>query len=192
MSEGVGGHMNGILDNLSTESLKLLVEAAFVGLLTLGAALLARNMVRRGDVWVKGATGRTRMSPFILLLALFAALVAAASLSLGFIFPQIWLKTDELLSWIGLVAIFTFFFLILLPFTRHSWEWDASRLQWHGAWRSRSMPWSDIARLGKSWDGQFFAADKNGRKIFWSEHVLQHEALSRAVTSARPDLKLPA
>lgn len=183
--------MDGFLDGLTEEGWKRVLETVLVSVLAFGAGLLARSMARRGTVWVQDGAGRTRMSPFILLLALLCALAAAGALALGFIFPQVWLQQDEFLAWIGLVALFMALFLALLPFTRHSWEWDAASLRWQGAWRSAAIKWPDIARLGKSWDGQFFAADKSGRKIFWSTNVLQHEALSRAVAKARPDLRLP-
>jgi hypothetical protein len=53
------------------------------------------------------------------------------------------------------------------------------------------MPWSEIARVGKTWDGQFYVADKAGRKIRWSTLTLEHEALARAIEAARPDLQVP-
>jgi hypothetical protein len=80
---------------------------------------------------------------------------------------------------------------MILPFTRHTWQWDARGLRWHGALRSTSMRWPEIVRLGKSWDGGFFAADKTGRRISWSTYTLGHEALLRAIHTARPDLILP-
>jgi hypothetical protein len=36
-----------------------------------------------------------------------------------------------------------------------------------------------------------FVADKTGLKICWSTYTLEHEALRRAITAARPDLAVP-
>jgi hypothetical protein len=38
--------------------------------------------------------------------------------------------------------------LAIAPFTRHTWEWDATGLRWCGAWRSAALRWPGIVRLG--------------------------------------------
>ena len=100
-------------------------------------------------------------------------------------------EPGDLYAWAGLIGGFSLGFLLIVPFTRHTWDWDRDGLRWRGAWRAVSMRWPDLARLGKSWDGQFFVADKTGRKIYWSPYTLEHEALRRAIETARPDLSLP-
>jgi hypothetical protein len=94
-------------------------------------------------------------------------------------------------AWAGLVGAFAVSALAIAPFSRHTWEWDATGLRWRGAWRSAALRWHDIMRLGKTWDGRSFAADMTDRRIYWSEYTLEHEALLRAILKARPDLAPP-
>jgi hypothetical protein len=183
--------MNAFLERLAEEGAKMILEAIGVGVLTLGAAVFARNLVRRGKVRVGRDSGRTGMSPYVLLVGLLCAVAAAVFLALGLVFPHTWREPGAFNAWLGLVMGFSLGFLAILPFTRHTWEWDEAGLRWHGAWRSASMRWPEIARLGKSSDGQFFAADKTGKRICWSTYTLEHEALRRAIQKARPDLTLP-
>jgi hypothetical protein len=166
-------------------------EAILVGLLTLGAAIIARNLVRRGKVWVGANAGHTCMSPYVLLVGMLLAVIAAVFLVIGLAWPATLREPGEFNAWVGVVAGFSLGCLAILPFARHTWQWDATGLRWHGALRSTSMRWPEIVRLGKSWDGGFFAADKTGRKISWSMYTLEREALVRAIHAARPDLILP-
>jgi hypothetical protein len=183
--------MNDIIERLAEEGAQSVVEAILVGLLTLGAAIIARNLVWRGEVRVGADAGHTCMSPYVLLLSLLLAVVAAGLLVLGLAWPETLREPGEFNAWAGIVAGFSLGCLMILPFTRHTWQWDATGLRWHGALRSTSMRWSEIVRLGKSWDGGFFASDKTGRRISWSAYTLKHEALLCAIHSARPDLILP-
>lgn len=183
--------MNAFLERLAEEGAKAILEAIVVGGLALGAGVFARSLARRGKVWIGSGAGRTCMSPYVLLLGLLCAVVAAVFLALGLIYPETWREPGAFKAWLGLVGGFSLVFLVLLPFTRHTWEWDETGLRWQGAWRSVAMRWADIARLGKSWDGQFFAADMTGRRIYWSTHTLEHQALRSAIRAARPDLALP-
>jgi hypothetical protein len=182
---------NDFIQRLAEEGAQSVFEVILVGLLTLGAAIIARNLVRSGKVRVETDAGHTCMSPYVLLLALLLAVVAALLLALGLAWPESLRDPRDFNAWIGVVAGFFLGFLAILPFTRHRWLWDATGLRWHGALRSASMQWPDIVRLGKSWDGQFFAADKTGRRICWSTYTLEHDALFRAIHKARPDLILP-
>jgi hypothetical protein len=116
---------------------------------------------------------------------------AAAFLVLGLIEPESLREPGAFAAWAGLIGGFSLAFLAILPFTRHTWEWDAAGLRWRGALRSIAIPWADIARVGKSWDGRYFAADKAGRRLYWSTYTLEHEALRRAIQAARPNLILP-
>jgi len=184
--------MNDFIERLAEESAKSVLEAIVVGLLTLGAAIIARSLVRRGKVRVGADAGHTCMSPYVLLVGLLSAVAAAVFLVLGLIWPESWREPGAFNAWVGLVAGFSLGCLAILPYTRHTWQWDATGLHWQGALRSASMRWPEIARLGKSWDGRFFAADKAGRRIYWSTYTLEHEALARAIHRARPDLILPA
>ncbi len=179
-------------DGAAKQGLSAILEAALMGLLAGAAALFARSWVRRGKVWVKDEEGHTCMSPLILLVGLLCAAMAAACLVLGLIDPGSLRERGQLIAWAGLVGGFSLAFLLILPFSRHSWDWDRESLTWRGAWRSVSMPWQDIARAGKRWDGQWFVADARGRKIYWSPYTLEHEALREAIARRRPDITLPA
>jgi hypothetical protein len=184
--------MNAFIERLAEEGAKIVFELMLVGLLTLGAAILARSLARRGKVWVGAGAGRTCTSPYVLLVGLLCAVGAAVFLALGVIYPDTWQEPNAFYAWLGLVALFGLIFLAILPFTRHTWQWDEAGLHWQGAWRSASMRWPDIARLGKSWDARFFAEDKAGKRIYWSTYTLEYEALHHAIKMARPDLDASA
>jgi hypothetical protein len=184
--------INELIERLAEDGVQSVVEVILVGLLTLGAGIIARNLVRRGKVQVGIDAGHTCMSPYVLLVGLLLAVVAAVFLVIGLAWPESLREPGEFNAWVGGVAGFSLGCLAILPFTRHTWQWDATGLRWHGAFRSTSMRWLEIVRLGKSWDGQFFAADKTGRKIHWSTYTLEHETLLRAIHKARPDLIPPA
>jgi hypothetical protein len=118
-------------------------------------------------------------------------IIGVVFLASGLVWPA-WVGDPyDFKVWLWGIALFSAFSLMALLFSRLTWEWDATGLRWHGAFRTISMRWQEIVRLGKSWDGRFFAADKAGRKIYWSNYVLEHEALQRAIHAARPDLTLP-
>jgi hypothetical protein len=187
-----GEPMNAILDGLAQEGIKLLVEGVLVGGLTLVAALLAHGLVRRGKVWIGTDAGRTCMSPFVLLLGLLLAIVAVVILAVGLYFRGALRVPADYYAWLGLVGGFFLGSLAILPFVRHTWEWDATGLKWRGAWRSVAMRWPDLVQLGKSMNGQLYVTDRAGRKITWSpQYTLEPEALLRAIQAARPDLALP-
>jgi hypothetical protein len=184
--------MDSFLNGLAEEGAKVVLELVLFAVLFGVAALFARNWARRGKVWVTGDAGHTRMSPVILLLGLLCGAVAAAVLVLGLVFRESLREPGDFYAWLGLIGGFLFFFVLMLPFTRQTWDWDREGLRWQGAWRGISMRWSELARAGKSWDGQFYVADKTGRKIKWSpQYTLEPEALRRAIETARPDLSLP-
>jgi hypothetical protein len=184
--------MDAILDRLAEEGVKVLVEGVLVGGLTLVAAVLARSLARRGKVWIGAEAGRTCMSPFVLLLGLLLATVAVAILAAGLYFRSSLNAPADYYAWLGLVGGFFLGSLAILPFTRHAWEWDATGLRWRGAWKSVAMRWPDLVRLGKKMSGELYVVDKAGRKISWSpQYTLEHEALLRAIQTARPDLVLP-
>lgn len=183
--------LNDFIRRLADEGAQSVFEAILVGLLTLGAAIFARNFVRRGKARIGTDAGHTCMSPYLLLVGLSLAVAAAVILVVGLAWPESLRDPRDFNAWVGIVAGFSLGCLAILPFTRHTWQWDATGLRWHGALRSTSMRWPEIVRLGKSWDGQFFAADKTGRRICWSTYTLEHEALLRAIHAARPDLILP-
>jgi hypothetical protein len=128
----------------------------------------------------------------ILLVGLLCAAMAAACLVLGLLDPESLQERGQFIAWAGLVGGFSLAFLLVLPFSRHAWDWDRKGLSWRGAWRSVSIPWPDITRAGKTWDGQTFVADARGRRICWSSYTLEHEALRDAVARQRPDIIVPA
>jgi hypothetical protein len=183
--------MNGFLQRFGEEGARILLGAVLVGLLGIAAAVLARRLTRRGQVWIEAGAGRTRMSPMVLLLCLLCAAAAAGFLALGLHDRETLREPGQLYAWAGLVGAFAVCALAIAPFTRHTWEWDATGLRWRGAWRSRALRWPDIVRLGKAWDGRLFAADMADRRIYWSENTLAHEELLRAILRARPDLTPP-
>jgi hypothetical protein len=179
-------------DGLGRQGTTAILEAALMGLLAAAAALFARNWVRRGKVWVRGDDGHTCMSPLVLLVGLLCAAMAAACLVLGLLNPESLRERGDYIAWAGLVGAFSLAFLLILPYSRHVWDWNREGLRWSGAWRSVSIAWSDIERAGKTWDGQTFVADARGRKIYWSPYTLEHLALRDAIARQRPDLMLPA
>jgi hypothetical protein len=183
--------MGTFVERLLQAGAQVVLEALVGAVLTVGAALLARNLARRGRVWVGHGAGRTCMSPYVLLVAVLCGGAAAAFLVLGLIEPESLREPGSFYAWAGLVGGFTLLFAAIVPFTRHTWEWDAAGLRWHGAFRSVSIPWSELARVGKAWHGQFFAADRTGRRFYWSTYTLEHAALRGAIQAARPDLALP-
>jgi hypothetical protein len=183
--------MDSFLQGLAEEGAKAILELGLFAVLFGLAAIFARNWARRGKVWVAGDAGHTCMSPLILLLGLLCGAAATAVLALGLLYPESLRDPGDFYAWAGLIGGFLLGFLLILPFTRHTWDWDREGLRWRGAWRAVSMRWPELARLGKSWDGQFFVADKAGRKIYWSTYTLEHEALLHAIETARPDLSLP-
>jgi hypothetical protein len=184
--------MDSFVEGLAEEGVKAILQLILVAALAGGAAIFARNWARRGKVWVTSDAGHTCMSPFVLLIGLMCGAVAAAALVLGLVYPQSLREPGDLYAWAGLIGGFALGFLLIVPFTRHTWDWDREGLRWSGVWRAVSLRWSELTRLGKSWDGQFFVADKTGRKIYWSTYTLEHEALLRAIATARPDLSFPA
>jgi hypothetical protein len=185
--------MDAILERLAESWAQVLLEAIVVGLMTGVAAVMARSLARRGKVWIGHNAGRTCMSPYVLLVGLLCAVAAAGFAIVGLAHRESLREPSQLYAWMALVGAFALCALAILPFTRHTWEWDANGLRWQGAWRSVRMRWPDLVRLGKSMSGQLYVVDKAGRKISWShQHTLEHEALLRAIQTARPDLVLPA
>ena len=184
--------MGSFFESLTQQGISAIVGAILMGLLAGAAALLARNWVRRGKVWVKGDEGHTCMSPFVLLVGLLSAAMAAACLVLGLLRPQSLQEPGQFIAWAGLVGGFSLLCLIILPYSRQAWDWDRKGLRWRGAWRSVSILWSDIKRAGKTWGGQTFVADARGTKIYWSSYTLEHEALRDAIARRRPDIIVPA
>jgi hypothetical protein len=184
--------MNAFIERFAEDSAQSVLEVILAGLLTLGAATIVRKLVRRGEVHVAPDAGQTCMSPYVLLVGLLLAVVAVMLFAVGLALRQTLREPGEFNAWVEVVAGFSLGCLVILPFTLHTWQWDVTGLRWQGAQRSTSMRWPDILRLGKSWDGGFFAADKTGRKIRWSAYTVEHEALFRAIHEARPDLILPS
>jgi hypothetical protein len=184
--------MDTFLSDLGEEGTQALLEAILMCLLGGGAAVFARNWTRRGKVWTKDDAGHTCMSPLILLIGFLCAAMAAACLVLGLLNPESLRARGDFIAWAGLVTGFSLAFVLILPFSRHTWDWDRDGLRWTGAWRSVSILWQDMKRSGKTWDGQYFVADAEGRKIRWSPYTLEYEALNAAIARMRPDLALPA
>lgn len=125
--------MDSFFDDLA---LNAILQATLMGLLIGGAALLTRNWVRRGKVWVVGDEGHTCMSPIILLIGLLGAASAGAFLVLGLLDPRSLHDRGQFIAWVGLVGGFSLAFLLILPYSRHVWDWDPKGLSWRGAWRS--------------------------------------------------------
>jgi hypothetical protein len=167
------------------------LELALVGLLGAAAALWARSWTQRGKIWIKTGAGRVCMSPFVMLVGMLCGAAAAAALALGLLYPNSLQEPGELTAWLGLVGGFTLLSLAVVPFAWQTWEWDRDGLRWQGAWRPVSMRWAELNHHGKTWDGRSYVADKTGRRIYWSDYTLEHEALARAIRQARPDLGLP-
>jgi hypothetical protein len=93
--------MNDIIERLAEQGARSVLEANLVGVLTLGAAIIARNLVRRGEVRVGVDAGYTRMSPYILLVDLLLAVVAVGLLVLGLAWPETSRESGEFNAWAG-------------------------------------------------------------------------------------------
>ena len=81
--------MNALFEGLAEEGAKTILEAIVVAILTAGAALIARNLARRGKVWVGCDAGRTRMSPYVLLVGLLCGAAATVFLAVGLLNPEL-------------------------------------------------------------------------------------------------------
>jgi hypothetical protein len=183
--------MDSFFDRLIEEGGTAILGLILMGLLTGAAAVFARSWARRGKVWVRGDEGHTCMSPLVLLVGGLCAVVASACLLLGFLDPDSLRDRGQFVAWISLVIGFSVAFVFILPYARHTWDWDRNGLSWRGAWHSVSIPWSDIQSTGKTWDGQTFVADARGARIYWSAYTLEHQALRAAIAKQRPDISLP-
>jgi hypothetical protein len=182
-----------IWQQIADEGLHAILEAILMGVVGLVTALLVRALVRRGKVWVGANAGRTCISPRLLVFSVLAAVIAVVALAGGLIFRQTLAEPGDFYAWVALVVAMALASLVLVALSRHTWEWDAAGLVWHGAWSSRAMRWADLVRIGRMANGQLYVVDRAGRRIAWStRHTLRHEALLRAVRAARPDLPLPA
>jgi len=183
--------MPDLFDGLNRQVISAIVTVVLTGVLGGAAALLARGWARQGKVWVNEHEGHTRMSPYILLLGLLCALSAAACLVAGLLNPASLREQGQLVAWAGLIGGFLIACLITLRYARQTWDWDAKGLRWHGAWRSVSMPWTDMRRAGSTWGGHVYVSDSRGRKIVWSSYTLEHEELRAAILARRPDIAVP-
>jgi hypothetical protein len=182
-----------IWQQIEDAGLHAVLEAILTGVLTLVTALLARNLVRRGKVWIGANGGRTCISPLVLVLSALSAVLGVVALAAGLVFRHTLAEPGDFYAWVGLVGFLSLGSLIMLALSRNTWEWDATGLRWQGVLSSRAMRWADLVRIGKMANGALFVVDAAGRKISWStRHTLEHEALLRAVRTARPDLPLPA
>jgi hypothetical protein len=148
-------------------------------------------MARRGKIWIGSGAGRTCMSPYVLLVGLLCGAAALSCLVLGLLEPESLREPGAFNAWAGLIGGFTLAFLAILPFTRHTWAWDAEGLRWRGLLRSVSIPWTELVRVGKAWGGRCVAVGRTGHRIYWSAYTLEHEALRHAIQRARPDLMPP-
>jgi hypothetical protein len=179
------------IDRLTEAGIQAIVEGVVGAALAVGTALIARNLARREKVWVGIGAGRTCMSPYVLLVGLLSGAAAMAFLVLGLLEPESLRERGALYAWMALIGGFSLGFVGIIPLTRHTWEWDETGLRWQGAMKSVAIAWPELSRVGKSWDGRFYAADKAGRKIYWSTYTLEHQALGRVIEAARPDLTPP-
>jgi hypothetical protein len=182
-----------IWQQIADEGLHAVLEAILAGVLALLTAVLVRSLVRRGKVWIGTDAGRTTISPLVLVFSVLSAVIAVVALAVGLVFRHTLTEPGDFYAWVGLVGCMSLGSLVMLALSSHTWEWDAAGLRWHGPWTSTAMRWGDLVRIGKMANGQLFVVDAAGRKITWStRHTLEHEALLRAVRTARPDLLLPA
>jgi hypothetical protein len=168
------------------------VAAISVSAAIMASAALARRLARSGKAWVGQGAGRTCVSPYMLIAGLVSAAGALFFLVAGLYGSEQLRDPVQFYCWVGIVSASALGALTLLPFAQHTWEWDSTGLRWQGAWRSVEMHWPDLVRLGKRLDGQLYVSDRTGRKIaWWPDITLEHEALLRAIRTARPDLALP-
>ncbi len=184
-------------DDLTWLLLQVSAVAIVLGMLAIWplSSVLARRMARRGKVRVEAGSGHTRLSPVIPLMGVISAAFAVFVLVAGLFDTRDQLRDPlTFYLWAGLLGMFALFSPVLFLGVRETWEWDATGLRWRGAFRSRpvEMRWHDILHLGQRRNGMLYVSDRTGRKIGWYPHLtLQHEALLRAIRTARPDLRLP-
>jgi len=152
-------------------------------------AILTRAWIARGRLHVTAESGRTCLSPEVLLVGVLSGLVAATCFVWGLLEPQTRIDPGQELAWRWLIIGFSLGFLVMAIYARHVWEWDSAGLRWRGALRSEELNWTALARVGRAWDGQFVAADTRGAKIRWSTYTLQREAMEAAIRTHRPDLR---
>lgn len=167
----------------ATAALKGIVKAVILGAIAGATFLLSRLAMRRGAVVLSEAAGHTVQSPKLIVVAGLCGVCAVAFLVWGILDPDTLQVPGSDGWWLGLVAGFTLGFLALAILSTHRWSWDDERFTWHGAFRSRTILWRDLVSAGPTWEGQFAARDKAGRKIRWSSYTLEHEALARIVQS---------
>ena len=173
---------------LTETGIKIIVQVIFAAVLAVGTTLVARNWIRRGKVWIGNGAGRTCMSPIMIIIGLLSGAASLAFFLLGVWTPESFQEPGEYYAWAGLVGCFALGLFVMLPCSRYSWEWDYIGLRWRSLRGTRSIRWPNITRVGKSWSGTFYAADKSGQKICWWPLTLEHEALRAAIQAQRPDL----
>src|SRR5262245_44768016 len=103
------------LKSLGEEGIKVLMAAVLIGLLSIGAALLGRNLKRSGKVWIGQGAGRTCQSPMVLLICLLCAGAAAGCLALGLYDRETLRDPGQLLAWSLLTGAFALCALAIAP-----------------------------------------------------------------------------
>ena len=176
--------MQAFESSLFEAGVQQVVEWVIGAIIAVAAALLTSALIRRGEVAVTPTRGRTRQSPEVFVVGLLCAAVAIAAFLWGLLEPATLRDRGDAMAWAGLLIGFTFGFVVMSIYAQHVWTWDENGLNWRGAFRRSSIRWSDLARTGRSWDGQFFARDSHGRAVRWTTYTLQHKALNEVVQQA--------
>ncbi|MES1197137.1 MAG: hypothetical protein ABUL55_00800 [Pseudomonadota bacterium] len=176
--------MQAFESSLFEAGVQQVVEWVIGGIIAIAAALLTTALVRRGEIAVTATSGRTRQSPEVFVVGLLCAAVAIAAFLWGVLEPSTLRDHGQAMAWAGLLFGFTLGFVVMSIYAQHVWTWDETGLSWRGAFRRTSIRWSELARVGRAWDGQFFARDIHGRTVRWTTYTLQHQALNQAAQAA--------
>ncbi len=166
-------------DEAVAAALKGGVKGAILAAIAGATFLVTRVATRRGDVVLNDEVGHTVQSPKLIIVAGLCGACAVAFLAWGILYPESLQVPGSDGWWLGLVAGFTLGFLALAILSTHRWSWNDEGLTWHGAFRSRTILWRDLASAGPMWEGQFAARDKAGHRIRWSTYTLEYDALTR-------------
>ena len=173
-------------DKAVAGTIKAVVKAVIMGGIAGGTLLLTQVAQRRGEVKIADDAGHTMQSPKMLVISVMCGALALAFLIWGFLDPESINEPGNATAWFCLVAGFTLGFLLLAMLSTHRWTWDGDRFEWQRAFSKRSLAWRDLVSAGPTWEGQFAAKDKAGRKIRWSTYTLEHEALTRIARAHLP------
>jgi len=166
----------------------VLVPAVIFGLGGLVTHWWSRN---RGLIELDVKAGRTAPAGIVMIVAMLSGALVVLFAYVLF-FTEAGEEADQVgpLQW--LVWGFSVSAAFMSAMSLHRWRWNHEGLEFRGALRSVRLRWTDLERAGRSWHGGWFARDREGRRIFWSdEYTTGGDVITAAVALCRPDLIAP-